>query len=78
MYDGTFPGDEKSSSKLDDLPFYCIGFKSAAPDFTVRISASLRFQTLYRTVSGVMNYGKAIKLLYHAERGGSDVRPQHG
>lgn len=69
MYDGAFPGDEKSSSKLDDLPFYCIGFKSAAPEFTLRtrIWASLRFQTLYRTVSGMMNYGKAIKLLYRVE-----------
>ena len=40
----TFPGDEKSSSKLNDLPFYCIGFKSAAPEFTLRtcIWASLR------------------------------------
>ncbi|KAI0059937.1 1-3-beta-glucan synthase [Artomyces pyxidatus] len=68
MYDGTNPfnGDEK---KLDDLPFYCIGFKSAAPEFTLRtrIWASLRFQTLYRTVSGMMNYAKAIKLLYRVE-----------
>jgi 1,3-beta-glucan synthase len=69
MYDGAFPGDEKGSSKLDDLPFYCIGFKSAAPEFTLRtrIWASLRFQTLYRTVSGMMNYAKAIKLLYRVE-----------
>ena len=29
-----------------------------------RIWSSLRAQTLYRTVSGMMNYGKAIKLLY--------------
>ena len=69
LYDGAFPGDEKGSSKLDDLPFYCIGFKSAAPEFTLRtrIWASLRFQTLYRTVSGMMNYAKAIKLLYRVE-----------
>ncbi|TDL27758.1 glycosyltransferase family 48 protein [Rickenella mellea] len=61
--------DEKSPSKMDDLPFYCIGFKSAAPEFTLRtrIWASLRAQTLYRTVSGMMNYSKAIKLLYRVE-----------
>ncbi|KZT52774.1 glycosyltransferase family 48 protein [Calocera cornea HHB12733] len=63
-------GDEKSiTNKADDLPFYCIGFKSAAPEFTLRtrIWASLRAQTLYRTVSGFMNYSKAIKLLYRVE-----------
>lgn len=65
--------DEKSgtkgSAKTDDLPFYCIGFKSAAPEYTLRtrIWASLRAQTLYRTVSGFMNYAKAIKLLYRVE-----------
>ncbi|KZT38590.1 1,3-beta-glucan synthase [Sistotremastrum suecicum HHB10207 ss-3] len=61
--------DEKSASKMDDLPFYCIGFKSAAPEYTLRtrIWASLRAQTLYRTVSGMMNYSKAIKLLYRVE-----------
>ncbi|KAK7054905.1 1,3-beta-D-glucan synthase [Paramarasmius palmivorus] len=32
-----------------------------------RIWASLRAQTLYRTVSGMMNYSKAIKLLYRVE-----------
>ncbi|KAI0318938.1 1-3-beta-glucan synthase [Amylostereum chailletii] len=61
--------DEKSSSKADDLPFYCIGFKTASPEYTLRtrIWASLRAQTLYRTVSGMMNYSKAIKLLYRVE-----------
>ncbi|KDQ56816.1 glycosyltransferase family 48 protein [Jaapia argillacea MUCL 33604] len=61
--------DEKGQSKTDDLPFYCIGFKNAAPEFTLRtrIWASLRAQTLYRTVSGMMNYAKAIKLLYRVE-----------
>ncbi|KAI0826038.1 1,3-beta-glucan synthase [Irpex lacteus] len=71
MYNGPSPfgTDEKGQSKADDLPFYCIGFKSAAPEFTLRtrIWASLRAQTLYRTVSGMMNYGKAIKLLYRVE-----------
>ncbi|KDQ60838.1 glycosyltransferase family 48 protein [Jaapia argillacea MUCL 33604] len=61
-------GSEKPS-KTDDLPFYCIGFKTAAPEYTLRtrIWASLRAQTLYRTVSGMMNYAKAIKLLYRVE-----------
>ncbi|KAF9463251.1 1,3-beta-glucan synthase [Collybia nuda] len=70
-FNGTNPfgGDEKGQSKTDDLPFYFIGFKSAAPEFTLRtrIWASLRAQTLYRTVSGMMNYSKAIKLLYRVE-----------
>lgn len=67
-------GDEEKDenglkSKIDDLPFYCIGFKSAAPEYTLRtrIWASLRSQTLYRTVSGFMNYARAIKLLYRVE-----------
>ncbi|GME80473.1 unnamed protein product [Ambrosiozyma monospora] len=56
-------------AEIDDLPFYCIGFKSAAPEYTLRtrIWASLRSQTLYRTVSGFMNYARAIKLLYRVE-----------
>ena len=72
-----FPGEygekedskETVKSKIDDLPFYCIGFKSAAPEYTLRtrIWASLRSQTLYRTVSGFMNYARAIKLLYRVE-----------
>lgn len=60
---------DTAKSKIDDLPFYCIGFKSSAPEYTLRtrIWASLRFQTLYRTVSGFMNYSRAIKLLYRVE-----------
>ncbi|KAI0244064.1 1,3-beta-D-glucan synthase [Massospora cicadina] len=55
--------------KADDLPFYCVGFKSATPEFTLRtrIWASLRSQTLYRTISGFMNYAKALKLLHRIE-----------
>ncbi|KAJ1660836.1 1,3-beta-D-glucan synthase [Dispira simplex] len=63
-------GDKsENKAKTDDLPFYSIGFKSAAPEFTLRtrIWASLRSQTLYRTISGFMNYAKAIKLLYRVE-----------
>lgn len=61
--------DEKSNSRVDDLPYYCFGFKSSSPEYTLRtrIWASLRAQTLYRTVSGMMNYSKAIKLLYRVE-----------
>ncbi|KAJ7063291.1 1,3-beta-glucan synthase [Mycena amicta] len=61
-------GSEKAT-KVDDLPFYCIGFKTSSPEYTLRtrIWASLRAQTLYRTVSGMMNYSKAIKLLYRVE-----------
>ncbi|KAF3911614.1 hypothetical protein AA313_de0200895 [Arthrobotrys entomopaga] len=60
---------DTARSKIDDLPFYCIGFKSAAPEYTLRtrIWASLRSQTLYRTISGFMNYSRAIKLLYRVE-----------
>ncbi|KAJ3771798.1 1,3-beta-glucan synthase [Lentinula raphanica] len=71
MFNGTNPfgGDEKAQAKVDDIPFHFIGFKSAAPEFTLRtrIWASLRAQTLYRTVSGMMNYSKAIKLMYRVE-----------
>jgi len=71
MFNGVnpFTNDKKGQSRADDLPFYFIGFKSAAPEFTLRtrIWASLRAQTLYRTVSGMMNYSKAIKLLYRVE-----------
>ncbi|KKK27258.1 1,3-beta-glucan synthase component GLS2 [Aspergillus rambellii] len=60
---------DAAKSKIDDLPFYCIGFKSAAPEYTLRtrIWSSLRSQTLYRTISGFMNYSRAIKLLYRVE-----------
>jgi len=71
QFNGDLEKDEKDTakSKIDDLPFYCIGFKSSAPEYTLRtrIWASLRFQTLYRTVSGFMNYSRAIKLLYRVE-----------
>ncbi|KAF9264686.1 glycosyltransferase family 48 protein [Marasmius fiardii PR-910] len=67
--DGGDLTNEKAAAKVDDLPFYCIGFKTSSPEYTLRtrIWASLRAQTLYRTVSGMMNYSKAIKLLYRVE-----------
>ncbi|KAA8906514.1 1,3-beta-glucan synthase component-domain-containing protein [Sphaerosporella brunnea] len=60
---------DSAKAKVDDLPFYCIGFKSSQPEYTLRtrIWASLRSQTLYRTISGFMNYSRAIKLLYRVE-----------
>ena len=71
QFNGDYEKGEKdmAKSKIDDLPFYCIGFKSAAPEYTLRtrIWASLRSQTLYRTISGFMNYSRAIKLLYRVE-----------
>lgn len=71
QFNGDSEKDDKDTakSKIDDLPFYCIGFKSSAPEYTLRtrIWASLRFQTLYRTISGFMNYSRAIKLLYRVE-----------
>ena len=53
-----------------DLPYYCVGFKSSSPEFILRtrLWASLRTQTLYRTISGFMNYPRAIKLLYSVEQ----------
>lgn len=55
--------------KINDLPFYFFGFSSSEFSYTLRtrIWASLRAQTLYRTISGFMNYSKAIKLLYRVE-----------
>ncbi|KAI6779454.1 glucan synthase component-like protein [Emericellopsis cladophorae] len=67
--DGDVDEKDTAKSKIDDLPFYCIGFKSSAPEYTLRtrIWSSLRSQTLYRTISGFMNYSRAIKLLYRVE-----------
>ncbi|CAO3697942.1 unnamed protein product [Rhizopus stolonifer] len=70
LHDSDFQDSQiKKLPKNDDLPFYCIGFKNSKPEYTLRtrIWASLRAQTLYRTVSGFMNYKKAIKLLYRVE-----------
>ncbi|KAJ7792246.1 1,3-beta-glucan synthase [Mycena olivaceomarginata] len=52
MFNGPNPlAGEGEKGKQDDLPFYFLGFKSAAPEYTLRtrIWASLRAQTLYRT-----------------------------
>lgn len=78
--DADFPDNEKLSTQklssenfiknqINDLPYYCIGFKDSSPEYTLRtrIWSSLRCQTLFRTISGFMNYEKAIKLLCKIE-----------
>ncbi|KAA8915873.1 hypothetical protein TRICI_001966 [Trichomonascus ciferrii] len=73
--DGGLPkdfSDEDNTTpteKVTQLPYYCIGFKSSSPEYVLRtrLWASLRTQTLYRTISGFMNYPRAIKLLYSVE-----------
>ncbi|GME82549.1 unnamed protein product [Ambrosiozyma monospora] len=59
----------KEKNLVNDLPFYSVGFKVATPEYILRtrIWASLRSQTLYRTISGFMNYPRAIKLIYSTE-----------
>lgn len=60
---------EYATEKGDDFPYHSVGFKVASPEYILRtrIWASLRAQTLYRTVSGFMNYSRAIKLLFDVE-----------
>ena len=48
MFNGQNPfggSDEKSGNAktADDLPFYCIGFKSSAPELTLRTVSGLLF-----------------------------------
>ncbi|KAI8990937.1 glucan synthase [Mycotypha africana] len=73
--------DEKKEEqdRLDDLPFYCVGFKTSTPEYTLRtrIWASLRSQTLFRTITGFMNYQKAVKLLYRVETPELSYLDQH-
>ncbi|KAI8055780.1 1,3-beta-glucan synthase component-domain-containing protein [Syncephalis plumigaleata] len=66
---GLVDGSPQSNTQLDDIAYQTIGYKSATPEFTLRtrIWASLRSQTLYRTVSGFMNYSRALRLLYRVE-----------
>ncbi|CAK9438724.1 uncharacterized protein LODBEIA_P29480 [Lodderomyces beijingensis] len=67
--------NEKVGDNFEDLPYYCIGFKESTPEniLRTRIWAALRCQTLYRTVSGFMNYETALKILYRSENIGFDV-----
>ena len=64
-----YSDNEKEEKDVSDVPFYAVGFKAATPEYILRtrIWASLRSQTLFRTISGFMNYSRAIKLLYSAE-----------
>ncbi|RKP27682.1 putative 1,3-beta-D-glucan synthase subunit [Syncephalis pseudoplumigaleata] len=69
---GSSPVDtspQTPNAQLDEIAYQTIGYKSATPEFTLRtrIWASLRSQTLYRTVSGFMNYSRALRLLYRVE-----------
>lgn len=61
---------EPNTDELKDLPYYCVGFKHSKPEYTLRtrIWASARNQTLFRTISGFMNYNQAIRLLHSVER----------
>lgn len=71
---------EIASPSTMDIPFNYLGFKSSAPSLTLRtrLWASLRTQTLYRTVSGFMYYHSAIQLLHSVEAGESDYEALHG
>lgn len=55
----------------EDHVFLTVGFKDASPVYIMRtrVWALLRAQTLYRTVSGFMNYLRAIKIFYDLESG---------
>lgn len=55
--------------KINDLPYNYFGFNASDTLYTLRTRmwASLRSQTLFRTICGFMNYEKAIKLLYRVE-----------
>ncbi|TPX36628.1 1,3-beta-glucan synthase [Synchytrium microbalum] len=61
--------DHDYKDKVDDIPFQTFGFRDSNPEgiLRTRIWASLRSQTLYRTVSGFMNYANALKLLLRIE-----------
>ncbi|TPX39174.1 1,3-beta-glucan synthase [Synchytrium endobioticum] len=61
--------DHDAKDKIDDIPFQTFGFRDSNPEgiLRTRIWASLRSQTLYRTVSGFMNYAHALRLLLRIE-----------
>lgn len=67
--DSTSSEESTCEDGHSSIPFQSIGFKVAKPEYIMRtrIWASLRSQTLYRTVSGFMNYSRAIKLLQDIE-----------
>ncbi|KAL6933904.1 hypothetical protein ACO0R3_001686 [Hanseniaspora guilliermondii] len=61
--------NNSEENKNFDLAFETVGFNTSNPIFTTRtrIWASLRTQTLYRTISGFQNYIRALKILYRVE-----------
>jgi 1,3-beta-glucan synthase len=67
----TSPIEKFEFRKVEETSYHSVGFKVATPEYILRtrIWASLRSQTLYRTISGFMNYSRAIKLLYDIESG---------
>lgn len=62
---------ETGIGEKEDHVFLTVGFKDTSPTYVMRtrIWALLRTQTLYRTVSGFMNYLRAIKIFYDLESG---------
>ena len=73
MIDEQIEGLGKKAVEYDerfkDTTFSALGFGVASPEYILRtrIWASLRTQTLFRTISGFMNYLRAIKLFYDIE-----------
>ncbi|AMD22699.1 HHL071Wp [Eremothecium sinecaudum] len=63
--------DDSGSGAMFNLPYSFAGFKTDTPEYTLRtrIWASLRTQTLYRTIAGFMKYKNAISILYRYETG---------
>ncbi|KAJ3359865.1 1,3-beta-D-glucan synthase, partial [Allomyces arbusculus] len=61
--------DEEARETAEEKMFRAVGYTNPSPSFVLRtrIWTSLRSQTLYRTVSGFMNYNKAIQIRHRAE-----------
>lgn len=57
-----------------DIPFNNVGYKNSYPEFAkrTRIWASVRCQTLYRTITGFTNYETALKVLHYTESNNFD------
>lgn len=60
---------DRAASASGRLSLETLGITSTAPEevLRLRIWASLRSQTVYRTVSGFMNYKKALRVLHKVE-----------
>lgn len=61
--------EEFLKSKVDDIPLYCVGYNTSdkSQSLKTRVWVSLRTQTLYRTISGFMNYFTALEILKNIE-----------